>query len=267
MLPREEDDDDEAERTTTRDETFTPKFTLLRPRQTGNERTPMPTTHGELDEEAVPTAAICLLGAAIVPATPASTTIAIATPKPSIPASVSRSPSYPLLELEKKTTTQIGIPVSPTISASTWTEIGDRGIAGRSNGIQASPRPLGYGAPSVARASIPQRDPWRSISSIGRWTGPRCNEGENVDSVVGDSVMGWDGMAWHGQVTSRGVPTWHGVSPFPWLLSCHVGIRLPGHFLNLVVLALWDFSFTTWRRLIGGEAGWLASCGTNNSAS
>ena len=102
MLPREEDDDDEAERTTTRDETFTPKFTLLRPRQTGNERTPMPTTHGELDEEAVPTAAICLLGAAIVPATPASTTIAIATPKPSIPASVSRSPSYPLLELEKK---------------------------------------------------------------------------------------------------------------------------------------------------------------------
>jgi hypothetical protein len=106
MLPREEDDDDEAERTT-RDETFTPKFTLLRPRQTGNERTPMPTTHGELDEEAVPTAAICLLGAAIVPATPASTTIAIATPKPSIPASVSRSPSYSLLELAKNPHTRL----------------------------------------------------------------------------------------------------------------------------------------------------------------
>ena len=90
MLPRDDDDDD-AERTATRDEPFTPEFNLLRPRQTGNERMPMPTTHGELDEEAVATAATCLLGAAITPATPASTTIAIATPKPSIPVCVSVS--------------------------------------------------------------------------------------------------------------------------------------------------------------------------------
>ena len=116
MLPREEDeeDEDEAERTATRDETFTPKFTLLRPRQTGNERTPMPTTHGELDDEAVPTAAICLLGAAIAPATPASTTtIAIATPKPSIPVSVSRSLPPTLYSNWKKTHNSIGIPVRP----------------------------------------------------------------------------------------------------------------------------------------------------------
>jgi hypothetical protein len=45
----------------------------------------------------VATAAICLLGAAIAPATPASTTIAIATPKPSIPVSVSLLLSLPPL--------------------------------------------------------------------------------------------------------------------------------------------------------------------------
>jgi hypothetical protein len=150
MLPRDDDDDDE-ERTATRDETFTPEFNLLRPRQTGNERMPMPTTHGELDEEAVATAAICLLGAAIAPATPASTTIAIATPKPSIPVSVSLLLSLPPLA-PSLFFTRIGKPPqldwnsarAESVGRPVYGENGDRGIAGRATEYNPPP-PLGYG--------------------------------------------------------------------------------------------------------------------------
>ena len=146
-----------------------------------------------------------------------------------------------------------------TISASTWAEIGDRGIAGRSNGIQASPS-LGYGAPSVAMASIPQRHPWLSISSIGRWVVPPVRWRENVDSVVGDSVMGWDGIARCAYVA--------------WGFTVSLVVVLPcGNSASISFLKTdlswpwWDFASTTWRHLIGWKAGWLASCGTNNSAS
>ena len=161
MLPRDDDDDDDEERTATRDETFMPEFSLLRPRQTGNERMPMPTTHGELDEEAVATAAICLLGAAIAPATPASTTIAIATPKPSIPVSVSLSlllslpPLAPFTRIGK-THNSIGI----RQGQNQWVDLSMAKTAtGGSRGEQRKtslPSPwLWRPPPSVAMAFIP----------------------------------------------------------------------------------------------------------------